>query len=163
MLCERLDSAKRALLSRWHDYEARRREARALVAVDEMAPHLLRDIGAPDPLIARAVESRGASRWSQVTLRLTMALAAIVVIALVAPASLAEAAEAAEAAGAKGAAKFDAQHPMVGSFTGEFIAGAPVYRFPTVIVAGARGAEPAGEARMAQPRAPKGTRAKGHA
>jgi uncharacterized protein YjiS (DUF1127 family) len=154
-LGDRLYAAKGSLLSRWSDYQAHRREARALVAVDEMDPHLLRDIGAPDEVIARAVESRRASPWREGPLRLTMVLATIAVIGAVAPPS------AAEAAGTKGAAKADARNEMVGTFTGELVDGAPVYRFPTVIVAGSRGAEPAGcEARMAQHRAPKGTPAK---
>ena len=149
VLGERLGRAKRQLLSRWHDYQARRQEARALVAINEMDAHLLRDIGAPDQLIARAVERRRASPWREVSLRLSMVLVTIAVIGAVAPPSVAEAA---------GPQKTDAQRQMAGVFTGEFVDGAPVYRFPTVIVAGSRRGEPArSEARVAQPRPARGT------
>ncbi len=98
------------------------------------------------------------SPWREVRLRLAMVLVTIAVIGTVAPTSVAE------AASPKGTATARTQGQMAGVFTGEFINGSPVYRFPTVIVAGSRRAEPTrSEARVAQPRAPKGTRAKGHA
>ncbi len=65
-LGDRLRSAKRALSSLWRDYEARRREARALNGIGDMDAHILRDIGAPDRLIARAAEGRRASHWREV-------------------------------------------------------------------------------------------------
>ena len=55
-----LNSLARTLLSRWRDSLAQRREARALAAVGEMDLHMLRDIGAPEHLIARAAEARSA-------------------------------------------------------------------------------------------------------
>ena len=155
VLGERLGRAKRQLLSRWHDYQARRQEARALVAINEMDAHLLRDIGAPDHLIARAVENARASPWREVPLRLAMVLVTIAVIGTLAPPSVAE------AASPKGTGTSHAQGKMAGVFTGEFVAGVPVYRFPTVIVAGARSAEPTrSEARVARPRHARGTAAK---
>ena len=45
------------------------------------------------------------------------------------------------------AAKFDAPVPLVGTFTGEFDNGAPVYRLPSIVVTASRNAEPA---KMAQ-------------
>lgn len=155
VLGERVGSAKREWLSRWHDYQVRRQEARALVAIDEMDAHLLRDIGAPDQVIARAVENARASPWREVPLRLAMVLVTIAVIGTLAPPSVAE------AASPKGTGTAHAQGQMAGLFTGEFVAGVPVYRFPTVIVAGSSRAEPArSEARVAQPRHARGTAAK---
>ena len=96
--------------------------------------------------------------WREMPLRLTMVLAAIAVIGAVAPPSVAQ------AASPKGTGTAHAQGQMAGVFTGELVGGVPVYRFPTVIVAGSRSAEPTrSEARVVQPRVPIGTRAKGHA
>jgi hypothetical protein len=98
------------------------------------------------------------SPWREVPLRLSMVLVTIAVIGTVAPPSVAQ------AASPKRTGTAHAQGQMPGVFTGEFVDGVPVYRFPTVIVAGSRNAEPVRSlARAAQPRAPKGTRAKGHA
>jgi uncharacterized protein YjiS (DUF1127 family) len=49
----------RAVLSRceaaWHDYQERRRRNRALASLETMDAHMLRDIGASESLIWRAV------------------------------------------------------------------------------------------------------------
>ena len=47
-----------ALHARRRDLHVQRREARTLRAVSEMDAHLLRDIGAPEELISRAIEDR---------------------------------------------------------------------------------------------------------
>jgi len=48
------------------------------------------------------------------------------------------------------AAKFDAPVPLVGTFTGEFDNGAPVYRLPSIAVTTSRNAELAKMAQEAQ-------------
>ena len=47
-------------------------------------------------------------------------------------------------------AKVEAQVPIVGTFTGEFDNGVPVYRFPTITVTASRSAELAKMAREEQ-------------
>jgi hypothetical protein len=145
---DRLREAKRLLLSRWHDYQVRRAEARSLVAVSEMDAHMLRDIGAPDQMIAQAAERSRIPRWIDDPFRMSMVLVAIAAI------GMSEPAPAAEAAASQRTVNAYAQGQMVGVFTGEFVNGAPVYRFPTVVVAAPRSAAPAGNsvARVAHPR-----------
>lgn len=156
-LGDRLDSAKRALSSLWSDYQVRRREARALTGIDEMDPHMLRDIGASDRLIERAAEGRPESRWRGVPFQWAAVLLASAVVGTTAPTSVAE------AAGPQVIGKGYAQTEMVGVFTGEFVDGAPVYRFPPVVVVGSR-AEPFRSAeRVAQPRPVKAPAGQGPA
>jgi hypothetical protein len=57
---ERVRAALRALLKRWREHKTRRAEPRAFDAIGDMNEYMLRDIGAPDWLIARAVARRDA-------------------------------------------------------------------------------------------------------
>ncbi len=132
-----LHPAKRALSARWRAYQARRREARAFDAVGNMDVHMLRDIGASDELIARAAADRRTYPRPEILFQLAAIAVGIAAMGMAAPA-LAVDAPAPQAAGNAYAGR-----PLVGVFTGEFVDGAPVYRFPAVIVTGSRKAEPA--------------------
>ena len=157
-LGDRLDSAQRALSSLWSDFQDRRRGARALEGIGEMDVRMLLDIGASDRLIERAAERRRASHWRDVPFQWAAVLLAIGVIVTAAPVN------AEEAAGPQGQVKADPRGEMVGIFTGEFIDGHPVYRFPLIVVAGSRRAEPVRSAeRVAQPRPAKAPAARGPA
>ena len=127
----------RALLLQWHDHRAQRREAQALDAIGEMDAHMLRDIGAPEQWVARAATRRGALHWRDVPFQLSAAIVAIVLTGVAPPTS------AAEATPRQTTSKALAQAQIDGIFTGEFVDGAPVYRFPSVIVVAIRKAEPA--------------------
>ena len=133
----RLRLAQRSLLSRWHHYRLQRREARLLEGLGEMNAHLLRDIGAPDRLIERAVEIRRASRWREIPFQLSVVLVGIALAGTASPVP------AVERVDPRPVGSVHAPREMVGAFTGEFVDGAPVYRFPTVVVGGSRRAEPA--------------------
>ena len=59
-LAEALRAAFRAVRNARNDYQARRDEARALRSIAHLNEHVLRDIGAPNTLIARAAARRQA-------------------------------------------------------------------------------------------------------
>ena len=86
-----------------------------------------------------------------------LALLAIVVIGTVAPILVAA------AAGPQEVAKGYAQTKTAGVFTGEFVDGAPVYRFPPVVVVGSRAEPVRSEERVAQPLPMKAPAARGPA
>ena len=59
-LAEAWRAAFRALRNSWRDYQGRRDQARAFDAVAHLNEHVLKDIGAPNSLIARAAARRQA-------------------------------------------------------------------------------------------------------
>jgi len=135
------------LHARRHDLQAQRRDARTRHAVSEMDAHLLRDIGAPEELIARAVEDRNSRVPREFLFQLATVAAAITMIAMPEPAF------AADGAGSETTGKRVAQQATPGVFTGQFAEGGPVYRFPSVVVTGSRRAElPRSESPLAQRR-----------
>jgi hypothetical protein len=148
-----LRTALRALSLHWHHYRARRREAYALDAINEMNAYLLRDIGASEQLISRAAGRKDAHRWRDVPFGLSVVLLAIAVLGTATPTT------AAQAAPMQTMSKGYAQREASGVFTGQFVDGLPVYRFPSVTVTGSQKAEPSKkEAHSGQPRQ---TRARG--
>jgi len=60
-LGENLSAIRDALRALWHGHAQRRHRARALDSLGGLSDHVLRDIGAPDSIIARAVARRHAS------------------------------------------------------------------------------------------------------
>lgn len=134
-LTERVITAMQTLLTHWGDYKARRREARASDAISDMNEHMLRDIGAPDRLIAHAAARRAAHQRRQIPVKLSASLLAAGLIATAAPTW------AAEATYPQATSTAYAQAPMAGVFTGQFVDGVPVYRLPPVTVVAARKVE----------------------
>jgi hypothetical protein len=145
-----LRATVRAFQLHWEAYRAERRQARALGAVSEMDVHMLRDIGAPYELISRAT-AQSARHGRDIPFQLWMVLVAIAVIGTATPTSAGEAAHVRPARGVHAAGQ------MPGVFTGEFLDGAPVYRFPAVVVTGSRKPRPA--EREVQSTPPRQTRA----
>ena len=101
-----------------------------------MDAHLLRDIGAPEELISRAVAGRNSPLPREFLFQLAAVAAAITMIATPAPAL------AADGGTSETPCQRLAQQVLPGVFTGEFADGGPVYRFPSVVVTGSRRAEP---------------------
>ena len=120
------------LLTLWRDHKARRREARAVDAISDMNEYMLRDIGAPDSLIARAAARRTAHHQRQIPAQLSASLLAAGLIATTTPAW------AAEATFPQPRSVAYAQAPVVGVFTGQLVDGVPVYRLPPVVVVATR-------------------------
>jgi len=121
-----------ALAALWRNYTARRRDARAADAIANMNAHMLRDIGADDRLIAHAATRKDADHRRWIAFQLSTPL---LVVTLIATAALGASAEAADSQ-PTGTAPATAQ--LIGSFTGEYVNGAPVYRLPPVLVVASR-------------------------
>jgi hypothetical protein len=138
----------RALRTMWRDYETRRREARAFDAIGDMNEHILRDIGAPDRLVANAAARKAAHDRRRFPVQLSVSVLAAALIANAMPTLAAE------------ATKAYAQGQTVGVFTGEFVDGAPVYRLPPMVIVGARKVERAKMDRDEQSTRAKQARAK---
>jgi hypothetical protein len=131
-LTERVIKAVHTMLTHWGDYKARRWEARASDAINDMNEHLLRDIGAPDRLIAHAAARKVAHERRQIP---AASLLAAGLIATATPTW------AAEATYPQATSTAYAQGQMVGVFTGQFVDAAPVYRLPPVAVVATRKVE----------------------
>ena len=122
-----------ALLARWRDRRARRRELRAFDALAHMSEHMLRDIGAHDRLLSHAAARRDAEHRRRISAQLSLP-----VVALMAVAALAVTGEATASPPSKACARVQ----MAGVFTGEYVNGAPVYYLPPVTVVASRNGEP---------------------
>jgi uncharacterized protein YjiS (DUF1127 family) len=129
------NALRAVLVALWRIQAARRREARAVDAVTDMNEHMLKDIGAHDRLIAHAAARKNADYRRRIAVQLSTPL---LLAALIAAVPLGAAAEAADLWSAGGAS---ANAQVVGSFTGEYVNGAPVYRLPPVIVVAGRQAD----------------------
>ena len=154
-----LRTTLRALRLQWILYRAQRRKAQACEAIGEMDAHMLRDIGAPDELYARAAEQRRAHDRRGIPFGFSVALAALAVVGTLTSTSAADAAQGnpsakmiaqAQAirvriARAQGTQTQVSQTQMAGVFAGEFVDGGPVYRFPAVVVTGSRKDGPTGD------------------
>ena len=128
----------------WSDYTARRRDAHAVDAIANMNAHMLRDIGAHDRVIADDAARSDADHRRRIAFQLSTPL---LVATLIATATLGAGAEAADLR-PTGTAPATAQ--LMGTFTGEYVNGAPVYRLPPVIVVAGRRVEQARLAREEQ-------------
>ena len=126
----------RDLRLRWLLYRAARRAHRPLASVGEMNAHMLKDIGAPDEMTARAATGRRAYERHGIPFGFSLMLAALVLGGTGTPTSAQTVA--ANAAGKPEAQVQPASTPMAGVFAGEYVNGAPVYRFPAVVVTGSR-------------------------
>ena len=142
-----------SLLTLWRDHSARRLEARASDAISDMNAHTLRDIGAPDRLIAHAAR-KAAHERRQIPVGLSASLLAAGLIASATPTS------AAEATYTQTTSTAYAQAQTAGVFTGRFVDGVPVYRLPPVVVVAIRKVELAKKEREEQSTRAKQARAK---
>ncbi len=138
----------------WRGYRARRRDAGAVDGISGMNAHMLRDIGAHDRLIAHAAGRSDAAYRQRIGFQLSTPL---LVVTLIATATLGALAEAADSRPA-GSAPVRAQ--LIGSFTGEYVNGTPVYRLPPLIVVTSRTVERAKPAREEQATSAQQVRAK---
>jgi hypothetical protein len=113
----------------WRSYRLRSEETRAAAAIGELSPHVLRDIGASNELLAHVHERRSISfpLWSLV--------AAAILTVTVAPVS------AADDGHLQTAKRASAPQQTVGVPSGELQGGTPVYRLPSIEVVGSRKAE----------------------
>ena len=116
----------------WRDSRARRRDAHAVDAIADINAHMLRDIGAHDRLIAHSAARKDADHRRRIAFQLSTPL---LVVTLIATATLGAGADAADSR-PTGTAPATAQ--LIGSFTGEYVNGAPVYRLPPVLVVASR-------------------------
>jgi len=127
------DSAARGLVARWSDYLARRREARESVAVAEMSPHMLKDIGAPSWMISRAAERAPTGTAAAARLPVSLLVATLVVLPALGSAG--------EGIAGEPSVNLTAQAQAAAVFTGKRIDGVPVYRLPSVAVRADRSVE----------------------
>jgi hypothetical protein len=131
----------RSLRMQWFLYRAGRRKTRASESVGEMNAHLLRDIGASDEMVARATAPKAPYERSGVPFGLAVLTVALVLGVTSTPTSAGNIG----ATDANGQAQVQAAKiPMDGVFAGEYVNGAPVYRFPAVVVTGSRKDNPSG-------------------
>ena len=124
-----------SLLTLWRDHSARRREARASEAISDMNEYLLRDVGAPDRLIAYAAARKAAHERRQIPVALSASLLAAGLIATATPTW------AAEATNPRSTSAVYAKAQTAGIFTGQLIDGVPLYRLPPVAVVATRKVE----------------------
>jgi len=134
-----------SLSARWSKDAASRRQAHAFDDIVELNARMLKDIGAPNWLISRAIARRGAQHgafqdagamtlthvgvthwWARLLLVAGVAFAAAWVWDV--PTASAE--------------KISVQSPTEAVFTGKFDRGVPVYRLPSITVVANRNVEP---------------------
>src|SRR5262245_1800313 len=123
----------RSLRMQWFLYRAQHRKAGAKEPVGEMNAHMLRDIGAPEEMIASATAVKPAYWRHGIPFGLSVVMVSLALTGTPTPAS----AETVAQSGArnKAPARVDvASAPLAAVFAGEYVNGAPVYRFPTVVV-----------------------------
>ena len=125
----------RNLRLQWFLYRVERRKARPIEAVGEMSAHMLRDIGAADALVRSTAGTRPAYERHGLRFGLSVVLLALV-LAMNGTESSAQSAARRDASVT--AQVRNANVPMAGVFAGEYVKGAPVYRFPAVVVTGSR-------------------------
>jgi hypothetical protein len=127
----------RGLRMHWFLYRGRHAKTRTTESVGEMSAHMLRDIGAPDEMIASTSLARPAYERHGIPFGLSIVLLSLALTGAPTPASAQTAAQSSPG----GRAQSQAQVPtaaMAGVFAGEYVNGAPVYRFPAVVVIGSR-------------------------
>ena len=126
----------RGLRMQWFLYRVQRRK-RAPEPVGEMSAHLLRDIGAPEEMIARA--AAGKSTYGRAGFPFGLAAIAAAIVLIGAPGPAWAAGEIATEGSAQPEARIQVGNaPLAAVFAGEYVNGAPVYRFPAVVVTGSR-------------------------
>jgi len=125
----------------WFLYRTERRKARAPEPLGEMNAHMLRDIGAPDAMVARAAASKPLYERTGIPFGFTVLLASLVLSGAPTPSSAASVTSIDREVPAEVRV---VEAPMAGVFAGEYVKGAPVYRFPAVVVTGSRKESPTG-------------------
>ena len=119
----------------WRANKARRREVLAFDAITDLNEHTLRDIGASDRMIAHAAGRSDADHRLRISVQ---QWALLWVVALIATAAFDAAGEPADS---RQVSKASSEANVVGVFTGEYLNGAPIYRFPPVNVVVSRKVE----------------------
>jgi uncharacterized protein YjiS (DUF1127 family) len=124
----------RDLRLHWILCRAQRRNTRAIERLGPLNPHVLRDIGVSNEMLFCDAAPRPVHERHGLPFGLSMLLVALALDGTATPAlaeTLARAADKPQQAQV-------ASPPMAGVFAGEFVNGAPVYRFPAVVVIGSR-------------------------
>ena len=127
----------RSLRLQWFLYRTERRKTRPIDSVGDMNAHMLRDIGASDEMIVRAAAPRAAYERHGIPFGLSLLLVVLAVGGTGTPTSAETVARANGVTNAQAQIQ-PASVPMAGVFAGEYLNGAPVYRFPAVVVTGSR-------------------------
>jgi len=119
----------RSLRLQWILYRAARRKTRTIEPGDNMNVHMLRDIGVTQETLSRGATPRPACERHGLPFGLWVLLVALALTGSAAPTS----SEAARPAKPQASGV-----PLPAVFAGEYVNGAPVYRFPAVVVMGSR-------------------------
>ncbi len=136
-----LRTTLRDLRLQWFLYRMQRRKVRVPEPLGEMNAHMLRDIGAPDEMVARAAAAKPLYERSGIPFGFTVLLATLILGGAPAPSSAANVTPVDREPPAQVQV---VNAPMAGVFAGEYVKGAPLYRFPAVVVTGSRKESPAG-------------------
>jgi uncharacterized protein YjiS (DUF1127 family) len=128
-----LRTTLRSLRLQWILHRAQRRKARAIEHAGPLNPHMLRDIGVSNETILPDGAARPVYERHGLPFGLALLLVALALDGTATPAS----ADTAARAGDKTQARVSSI-PAAGVFAGEYVDGAPVYRFPAVVVTGSR-------------------------
>jgi uncharacterized protein YjiS (DUF1127 family) len=121
----------RSLRLQWILHRAQRRKVRPIESIGEMNAHLLKDIGVAENTLSRRPSPGAAYERHGIPFGLSAILLAIALGGTAAPTS-------AQTIARGNAEPQVASAPMAGVFAGEYVNGAPVYRFPAVVVTGPR-------------------------
>jgi hypothetical protein len=123
----------RSLRLQWILHRGQRRKIRAMELVGPLNAHVLRDIGVPNQMLFHDAATRPVHERHGLPFGLAVLLVALALDGAATPAS----ADTVARAGDKRPAQVSSA-PMAAVFTGEYVNGAPVYRFPAVVVTGSR-------------------------
>jgi uncharacterized protein YjiS (DUF1127 family) len=123
----------RSLRLQWFLYRAQRRKVRALEPVGAMNAHLLRDIGVSNEMLFREAVETPAYERRGVPFGLAVLLLTLALDGAGTPAFAQTTARPADQTQCQLSSL-----PTAGVFAGEYVNGAPVYRFATVVVTGSR-------------------------
>jgi uncharacterized protein YjiS (DUF1127 family) len=123
----------RSLRLQWILYRGQRRKTRAIEAVGPLNAHILRDIGVSNEMLFRDAATRPAHERHGMPFGLAVLLVALALDGASTPAS----ADTVARAGDKTQPQVSSVQ-MAGVFAGEYVNGAPVYRFPAVVVTASR-------------------------
>jgi hypothetical protein len=119
----------------WFLYRGRREKTRSIESVGEMSAHMLRDIGAPEEMIASSKAARPAYERHGIPFGFALLIVALALAGTGMPTSAQTVAQV--NASAKTRVQV-AKELLPAVFAGEYVNGVPVYRVPAVVVIGTR-------------------------
>ena len=125
----------RGLRMQWFLYRGRREKTRSIESVGEMNAHMLRDIGAPEEMIASSKAARPAYERHGIPFGFAVLIVALALGGTGMPTSAQTVAQANTSATVQVQV---AKERLPAVFAGEYVNGAPVYRVPAVVVIGTR-------------------------